>query len=74
MPNIPMDSSLNDQQPVVILAKPSKKPRVLNKLPKEEPNWGGCFIDKYDIVQHVGEGTYGQVYKAKDKDTGEKTI
>jgi cyclin-dependent kinase 12/13 len=28
-------------------------------------------VDKFDIIGIIGEGTYGQVYKAKDKDTGE---
>lgn len=28
-------------------------------------------MDKFDIIGIIGEGTYGQVYKAKDKDTGE---
>lgn len=27
-------------------------------------------MDKFDIIGIIGEGTYGQVYKAKDKDTG----
>jgi cyclin-dependent kinase 12/13 len=26
----------------------------------------------FDIVQQCGEGTYGQVYLAKDKETGER--
>lgn len=27
-------------------------------------------MDKFEILGITGEGTYGQVYKAKDKDTG----
>ncbi|NXN93714.1 CDK12 kinase, partial [Rhinopomastus cyanomelas] len=36
-----------------------------------ESDWGKRCVDKFDIIGIIGEGTYGQVYKAKDKDTGE---
>uniref|UniRef100_A0A2K5ZQY0 Cyclin-dependent kinase 12 n=1 Tax=Mandrillus leucophaeus TaxID=9568 RepID=A0A2K5ZQY0_MANLE len=35
-----------------------------------ESDWGKRCVDKFDIIGIIGEGTYGQVYKAKDKDTG----
>lgn len=35
-------------------------------------DWGKRCVDKFDIIGIIGEGTYGQVYKAKDKDTGMK--
>ncbi|XP_067869183.1 cyclin-dependent kinase 12 [Heterodontus francisci] len=55
---------------------------VLKKRPKiccprygekkeTESDWGKRCVDKFDIIGITGEGTYGQVYKAKDKDTGE---
>ncbi|KHN86651.1 Cyclin-dependent kinase 12 [Toxocara canis] len=50
------------------------RPLVLNKRLKlrEDPeNWGCSTVEKYDIKVQVGEGTYGQVYKAVDKFTGE---
>lgn len=31
-------------------------------------------MDKFDIIGIIGEGTYGQVYKAKDKDTGKYAL
>lgn len=37
----------------------------------EDSEWGERSVDIFDIVKIVGEGTYGQVYKAKDKVTGE---
>ncbi|UYV76277.1 FMNL2 [Cordylochernes scorpioides] len=30
--------------------------------------WGDRCIDQFDIICQIGEGTYGQVYKAKDCD------
>lgn len=37
---------------------------------KEDPNWGGCCVDKYEKLEIIGEGTYGQVWKARDKENG----
>lgn len=51
--------------------------RILNKPPSDDdrfPNWGERCVDVFDIVCQIGEGTYGQVYKAKDKDTGEPLL
>ncbi|KAK7887240.1 hypothetical protein WMY93_026861 [Mugilogobius chulae] len=36
-----------------------------------EIDWGKRCVDKFEIIGITGEGTYGQVYKAKDKDTAE---
>merc|ERR1719506_323219 len=33
--------------------------------------WGSRSVDVFEKVEQVGEGTYGQVYKARNKDTGE---
>lgn len=50
---------------------------VLNKRLKlrEDPeNWGCSTVEKYEIKTQVGEGTYGQVYKAHDRVTSKLVI
>ncbi|KIH59324.1 kinase domain protein [Ancylostoma duodenale] len=51
------------------------RPTVLNKIRRGvdlSNEWGSGFVEKYEILYQVGEGTYGQVYKARDKVTGEQ--
>lgn len=33
-------------------------------------DWGERCVEVFDIICQIGEGMYGQVYKARDKDTG----
>ena len=33
-------------------------------------DWGERCVDVFQIISQIGEGTYGQVYKAKDRQTG----
>ncbi|MEQ2197123.1 hypothetical protein XENOCAPTIV_023526, partial [Xenoophorus captivus] len=40
------------------------------EIKETEMYWGKRCVDKFEIIGITGEGTYGQVYKAKDKDTG----
>ena len=39
-----------------------------------QSDWGKRCVDKFNIIGIIGEGTYGQVYKAKDKETGKGVI
>ncbi|XP_063815797.1 cyclin-dependent kinase 12 isoform X2 [Pseudophryne corroboree] len=52
-----------------------KRPKICcpryGERKQKEIDWGKRCVDKFDIIGIIGEGTYGQVYKAKDKDTGE---
>ncbi|KAG8446762.1 hypothetical protein GDO86_014286 [Hymenochirus boettgeri] len=52
-----------------------KRPKICcpryGERKQTETDWGKRCVDKFDIIGIIGEGTYGQVYKAKDKDTGE---
>lgn len=49
---------------------PLSTPDTTPKTPAES-EWGERCVDMFQIIDQVGEGTYGQVYKAKDKITGE---
>ncbi|NWU04935.1 CDK12 kinase, partial [Cephalopterus ornatus] len=55
--------------------RPVPSPRICcpryGERRQTESDWGKRCVDKFDIIGIIGEGTYGQVYKAKDKDTGE---
>jgi len=33
-------------------------------------DWGERCVDVFEKICQIGEGTYGQVYKARDKETG----
>ncbi|EYU31006.1 hypothetical protein ABFS82_08G225800 [Erythranthe guttata] len=35
------------------------------------PSWGSRSVDCFEKLEQIGEGTYGQVYMAKEKETGE---
>jgi hypothetical protein len=39
------------------------RPRVRDEL--DFVNWGAGCVDKYELLEQIGEGTYGQVYKAR---------
>ncbi|KPP67523.1 cyclin-dependent kinase 13-like [Scleropages formosus] len=76
-PELPASSLRAPQSPPEDKKTPSgrKRPRIcgprFGEVKEEEIDWGKRCVDKFEILGITGEGTYGQVYKAKDKDTGE---
>jgi cyclin-dependent kinase 12/13 len=38
---------------------------------EETPSWGSRSVDCFEKLEQIGEGTYGQVYMARDIKTGE---
>ncbi|KAI1722770.1 protein kinase domain-containing protein [Ditylenchus destructor] len=55
-----------------VLVRPEyTRPVIFNKrqLPEVSENWGIGTLSNYKIVAQVGEGTYGQVYKATKRDS-----
>ncbi|XP_051894325.1 cyclin-dependent kinase 12, partial [Pristis pectinata] len=69
-PDSPEQKTPPQPQPVL-----KKRPKICcpryGEKKETESDWGKRCVDKFDIIGITGEGTYGQVYKAKDKDTGE---
>ncbi|XP_074659535.1 uncharacterized protein LOC141912215 [Tubulanus polymorphus] len=56
-----------DVSPAPVSLK-TKRPRVNYTGPKGTADWGERCVDMYEVITQIGEGTYGQVYKARDKD------
>ncbi len=44
---------------------------MFGKVAVVDPNFGENSASKYEKLEKIGGGTYGVVYKAKDKSSGE---
>ena len=53
----------------------SNLPEFKVELPEDssrDEQFGGCrSVERYERLDQIGEGTYGQVYLARDRETGE---
>ncbi|XP_074744708.1 cyclin-dependent kinase 13 isoform X5 [Strix uralensis] len=69
-----LSKSPEEKKPAVQLHS-KRRPKICGprhgETKEKEIDWGKRCVDKFDIIGIIGEGTYGQVYKARDKDTGE---
>ncbi|XP_054016969.1 cyclin-dependent kinase 13 isoform X3 [Dryobates pubescens] len=69
-----LSKSPEEKKPAVPLHN-KRRPKICGprhgETKEKEIDWGKRCVDKFDIIGIIGEGTYGQVYKARDKDTGE---
>ncbi|XP_063181665.1 cyclin-dependent kinase 13 isoform X3 [Chroicocephalus ridibundus] len=68
-----LSKSPEEKKPAVQLHS-KRRPKICGprhgETKEKEIDWGKRCVDKFDIIGIIGEGTYGQVYKARDKDTG----
>ncbi|XP_068792070.1 cyclin-dependent kinase 13 isoform X6 [Struthio camelus] len=71
---VDLSKSPEEKKPAVQLHS-KRRPKICGprhgETKEKEIDWGKRCVDKFDIIGIIGEGTYGQVYKARDKDTGE---
>ena len=74
---------LLDRQPVLqppqqIRNKPSApRPKILNRKRQDRihpEDWSERCVEVFDTIAQIGEGTYGQVYKARPKAKDRKGI
>ncbi|XP_061877015.1 cyclin-dependent kinase 13 [Entelurus aequoreus] len=64
-------SPAEEKKALVLRRRPKMCGPRYGEIKETEIDWGKRCVDKFEIIGITGEGTYGQVYKAKDKDTAE---
>ncbi|KAM6142536.1 LOW QUALITY PROTEIN: cyclin-dependent kinase 13 [Phoenicopterus ruber ruber] len=78
LPELPGGADLSkspEEKKPAVQSHSKRRPKICGprhgETKEKEIDWGKRCVDKFDIIGIIGEGTYGQVYKARDKDTGE---
>lgn len=64
---MPPDSRRIASRPVIITRR-----GVTTNRPSDSDSWYKTNLTHYTMLDQIGEGTYGQVYKAVNKNTGEQ--
>ncbi|XP_072379323.1 uncharacterized protein Cdk12 isoform X3 [Diabrotica undecimpunctata] len=69
--NIKLDNSKSSPKKI-----PTKRPIILKRKGSRNfqmcgKDWGERCVDMFEVIAQIGEGTYGQVYKAKDVQAAE---
>lgn len=62
----PKDPNVKIKRPKVLHRRRGTKSAAANS----PIDWGEQCVDMFEVINQIGEGTYGQVYKAKDKTSG----
>lgn len=66
LPSRPLDPNVKIKRPKVLYRRRNIKSAAANN----PIDWGEQCVDMFEVINQIGEGTYGQVYKAKDKTSG----
>jgi cyclin-dependent kinase 12/13 len=77
--DLPMPPDDDDESSLSHKSKSKlKRPRVIGRdmddlgpMAPGGKDWGERCVDVFEVIDQIGEGTYGQVYKAKDNISGE---